>query len=125
MRQNLSKHDYFIKTSEKNAKGHFWSLRADYIKLLTESNFSDRKDARLMKMFSKEERVKKSVKSNFGLSEINGQFNSSVSNDSAYVSSTECSPHQIGFGQTMPFYTRYNLDEIQSNNSFFDSSIIF
>ena len=42
MRHNLSRHKYFIKTCEKNAQGHYWSIDEAYLSLFKSGNFDEK-----------------------------------------------------------------------------------
>lgn len=124
MRHNLSRHKYFVKTCEKNAQGHYWSIDQAYLAIFKNGNFDEKsikkaklssklknKAAKLIKKGRKnatnnnQEKSKQMASCSFDLSssyvanssEMSSptlsckSFNSStLNNDSAYMSSTEC-----------------------------------
>lgn len=52
VRHNLSRHKYFVKTCEKNAQGHYWSIDPTYLSIFKNGNF-DEKSIKKAKLSSK------------------------------------------------------------------------
>lgn len=68
VRHNLSRHKYFVKTCEKNAQGHYWSIDPAYLAIFKNGNF-DEKSIKKAKLSSKLKNkaaklIKKSRKNN-------------------------------------------------------------
>lgn len=68
MRHNLSRHKYFVKTCEKNAQGHYWSIDQAYLAIFKNGDF-DEKSIKKAKLSSKLKNkaaklIKKSRKNN-------------------------------------------------------------
>jgi hypothetical protein len=65
VRHNLSRHKYFVKTCEKNAQGHYWSIDQAYLNIFKNGDFDEKsiKKAKLnSKLKSKTGRAKKTAK---------------------------------------------------------------
>lgn len=107
IRHNLSRHKYFIKTSEKNAQGHYWSIDPDYLVYFKQGIYECKtlvKQAKLKRQASlgvtKTKRTKK-TRTKLGKENTNStpqsnhynynliQQSSSYYNDSAYLSNNE------------------------------------
>lgn len=99
IRHNLSRHKYFVKTSEKNAQGHYWSIDADYLKYFKQGIYECKtlvKQAKLKrqgisKKPNKRMQTGKSGKENNVSSspQTNHLMHQSIYNDSAYMSNNE------------------------------------
>jgi len=95
IRHNLSRHKYFIKTSEKNAQGHFWSIDEDYLKYFKQGIYDCKtlvKQAKLKRKANGEVSVKKVRRSRKSQKENLAQEQSSLNsfnNDSAYLSTSD------------------------------------
>jgi hypothetical protein len=95
IRHNLSRHKYFIKTSEKNAQGHFWSIDEDYLKYFKQGIYDCKtlvKQAKLKRKAMGEVSVKKVRRSRKSQKENLAQEQSSLNsfnNDSAYLSTSD------------------------------------
>jgi hypothetical protein len=101
IRHNLSRHKYFIKTSEKNAQGHYWSIEDDYLKYFKQGIYDCKtliKQAKLKKkqMTASIKKARKSRGTKLHQAphivvEENQSKNSAFAqnNDSAYMSNNE------------------------------------
>ena len=98
IRHNLSRHKYFIKTSEKNAQGHYWSIDPDYLIYFKQGIYDCKtlvKQAKLKRQGligkPKRNRMRKSGKENTNSSSIQQThlMQNSFYNDSAYMSNNE------------------------------------
>ncbi len=90
VRHNLSSHKYFLKTSEKNAKGHYWSIHPAYLEMLNEA-LCNGKLLKTLRIGQKHVRKSKSASSSKPKSKKEQQRNSNLNctvsiNDSAYLS---------------------------------------
>ena len=111
VRHNLSRHKYFVKTCEKNAQGHYWSIDSAYLSIFKNGNF-DEKSIKKAKLTSKfKNKASKGSKNKIKLEkqiqdssyEISSSsyhtmsspstscksFNSGMNNDSAYMSGSD------------------------------------
>lgn len=76
VRHNLSRHKYFVKTCEKNAQGHYWSIDQAYLSIFKNGNF-DEKAIKKAKLNSKLKN--KASKINKKNSQLNCQEKTNVS----------------------------------------------
>ena len=103
IRHNLSRHKYFIKTSEKNAQGHYWSIDADYLKYFKQGIYDCKTLVKQAKLKQKQMAapVKRKNKARnklrdaqaFVAEEVkenqSNNFEYTQNNDSAYISTNE------------------------------------
>lgn len=116
IRHNLSSHNFFIKTSKKNAQGHYWSIEPIYLQLIKEKGTT----IGIKKCLNKKPKIqrpkskKQKIESEFSDNLLNGSYiqqsnehNESVNystnamyNDSAFFSSNDNDNSQLSLAST-------------------------